>query len=132
MNRKYAPNIAEIEALANDTRMRLPPEFIEKALEVVIRVENLPNAVFLAEMEIEDPFELTAVYEGIPLAQKTTADQPQSPDTVFLFRRPILDEWASRGDVSLAELVALIIVQQLSHHFNWSKSDIAEIYKWWA
>lgn len=131
MTRKYAPSIADIEALAYDARMRLPPAFVEKALEVGIRVENMPSAGMLAEMEIVDPFELTAVYEGIPLTQKSVTDQPTAPDTVFLFRRPILDEWASRGDVSLAELVAHIIVHEFAHHFGWSDDDIAAIDRWW-
>ncbi|MCI2394242.1 metallopeptidase family protein [Aliiroseovarius sediminis] len=131
MTRKYAPSIADIEALAYDARMRLPPAFIEKALEVAIRVENLPGAVLLAEMDIEDPFELTAVYEGIPLTHKSVTDQPFAPDTVTLFRRPILDEWASRGDVSLPELVGHIVVHEFAHHFGWSDEDIAQIDRWW-
>ena len=30
------------------------------------------------------------------------------PDVIWLFRRPILDEWAERGNVSIAELVGHI------------------------
>lgn len=131
MTRKYAPSIDDIAAIAHDARMRLPQSFVERALEVAIRVENLPNAVLLAEMEIEDPFDLTAVYEGIPLTQKSVTDQPHAPDSITLFRRPILDEWASRGDVSLEELIAHIVVHELAHHFGWTDAEIADIDRWW-
>ena len=132
MSRKYAPTIADINVLANDARLRLPSSFIDKALEIEFRVENMPNAVLLAEMEVENAFELTSVYEGIPLANKSSATKPDTPDVIWLFRRPILDEWASLGDVGLAELMAHIVVHQLSHHFGWSADDIAEIVEWWA
>ena len=53
------------------------------------------------------------------------------PDAIWLFRRPILDEWVSRGDVALADLVAHVYVHELAHHFGWSDSDIAAIDRWW-
>ena len=62
---------------------------------------------------------------------KSSADQPQQPDTIWLFRRPILDEWADRGDEMLGHLVAHVLVHELAHHFGWSDDDIAAIDRWW-
>ena len=95
MTRKYAPSIADIEALAYDARMRLPPAFVEKALEVGIRVENMPSAGLLAEMEIVDPFELTAVYEGIPLTQKCSAGR-----SLMNGRRGVMYRWPNWWRIS--------------------------------
>jgi predicted Zn-dependent protease with MMP-like domain len=53
------------------------------------------------------------------------------PDTIWLFRRPILDEWAARGDETLGHLVAHVLVHELAHHFGWSDDDIAAIDRWW-
>ncbi len=58
-------------------------------------------------------------------------DQPAQPDVIWLFRRPILDEWADRGDVTLADLVAHVLVHELAHHFGWSDDDIAAVDRWW-
>jgi predicted Zn-dependent protease with MMP-like domain len=58
-------------------------------------------------------------------------DQPQGPDTIWLFRRPILDEWADRGNVTLEDLVRHVLVHELAHHFGWSDADIASIDRWW-
>ena len=60
-----------------------------------------------------ESFELTGLYDGTPLTQKSSFDQPEGPDTVWLFRRPILDEWAERGNVTLTELVAHVTIQNL-------------------
>jgi predicted Zn-dependent protease with MMP-like domain len=126
-----APDLAVIEALAEATRAGLPPPYAAAARAVVLRVEDFAPDALLSEMEIDDPFGLTGLYDGIPLPEKSVMDQPYGPDTIWLFRRPILDEWADRGNVSLAELVGHVYVHELAHHFGWSDDDIAAIDPWW-
>ena len=82
-------------------------------------------------MDITDPFELTGLYDGIPLTEKSASDPLQHIDTIWLFRRAILDEWAERGNVSLAELVSHVVVHELAHHFGWRDDDIAAVDPWW-
>ncbi|MDJ0638278.1 MAG: metallopeptidase family protein [Paracoccaceae bacterium] len=125
------PNGAVIEQMARDAMATLPEEFKLHALAVVLRVEDFAPDDILRDMEIEDPFQLTGLYDGIPLTQKSISDQPDRPDTIWLFRRPILDEWIERGNVTLSELVTHVLVHELAHHFGWSDDDIASIDKWW-
>ena len=82
-------------------------------------------------MDIVDPFDLTGLYEGVPLTQKSVMDQPMGPDVIWLFRRPILDEWTARGDVALGDLVTHVFVHELAHHFGWTDAEIAAIDPWW-
>ncbi|HBS21113.1 metallopeptidase family protein, partial [Thalassospira sp.] len=53
------------------------------------------------------------------------------PDTIWIFREPILEEWRDRGDIDLADLVTHVVVHELAHHFGWSDADIAHIDRWW-
>jgi predicted Zn-dependent protease with MMP-like domain len=85
----------------------------------------------LDDLGVEDPFDLTGLYDGIPLTEKSVMDVVDRPDTIWLFRRPILDEWAERGDVTLGQLVAHVLVHELAHHFGWSDEEIAAIDRWW-
>ncbi len=80
---------------------------------------------------MDDPFELTGLYDGIPLTEKSVTDPGTQPDTIWLFRRPILDEWAERGNETLGALIAHVLVHELAHHFGWSDDDIATIDRWW-
>ena len=73
----------------------------------------------------------TGLYDGIPMTEKSVMDVPHGPDVVWLFRRPILDEWADRGNVTLTELVAHVTIHEFAHHFGWSDDDIAAIDPWW-
>ena len=71
------------------------------------------------------------VNEGVPLTEKSLSEPQRQPDAIWLYRLPILFEWADRGDVSLGALVAHIVVHELAHHFGWTDADIARIDRWW-
>ncbi len=98
---------------------------------VLAGIEDFAPDEMLEAMDLNDPFELTGLYEGIPLPEKSVSDQPTHPDLIWLFRRAILDEWCDRGNVSLTELVTHVVIHELAHHFGWSDEDIAAIDPWW-
>ena len=126
-----APDLAAFEAMADAVRDALPDPFGAAARAVVLRIEDFAPDHLLNEMEIDDAFALTGLYDGIPMTEKSVLDQPHGPDTVWIFRRPILDEWAARGDIALGRLVAHVVVHEFAHHFGWSDDDIATIDRWW-
>lgn len=81
----------------------------------------------LTDLEIADPFELTGLYTGVDLAHRSVFAAPSQSPMVFLFRRPILDEWAENGQVTLAELITHVLVHEIGHHFGLSDDDIHNI-----
>ncbi|WP_212525327.1 metallopeptidase family protein [Actibacterium sp. MT2.3-13A] len=125
------PSADDIAALALAARDALPAPFAAAARAVAIRVEEFAPEDMLSDLEIDDPFELTGLYDGIPLTSKSVMDQPDRPDTIWLFRRAILDEWIDREEVPLPVLVTHVYVHELAHHFGWSDAQIAAIDRWW-
>ncbi|PWR00837.1 neutral zinc metallopeptidase [Meridianimarinicoccus roseus] len=125
------PDLDTIETLARAALTALPIPFAAAAQGVVLRVEDLADDAMLDDLGMDDPFSLTGLYDGIPLTEKSVMDQPTGPDVIWLFRRAILDEWVSRGDVTLADLVTHVVVHELAHHMGWSDADIARIDRWW-
>lgn len=127
MNRARAPSLDDFAALAEAAFADLPEPFRRLAGEVVFRIDDFPSEDVLDELGIEDPFELTGLYQGVDLSQRSVLDPTPHPSMVFLYRRPILDEWIARGDVTLAELVAHVLVHEIGHHFGLSDGDIDTI-----
>lgn len=119
-----APTADEIEALARAALGRLPEPFAGHLADVVLRIEDFADAETLAELGIADPFELTGLYEGVPVGEKFSAPSGTLPDRIRLFRSPILDEWIARGDETLEHLVAHVLVHEVGHHFGLSDADI--------
>lgn len=125
------PDLATFEDLAEQALLALPAPYRHAAMQVVLRIEDFASDDMLRELDIDNPFELTGLYDGIPLTEKSVMDQPMGPDVIWLFRRAILEEWADRGDIPLDHLVGHVLVHELAHHFGWSDDDIARIDRWW-
>lgn len=121
MDRRFgtAPSAADIEALARASLQRLPEPFAAHLKEVVLTVEDLADEATLSDMGIDDPFELTGLYHGLPVGDKSVEHSGTLPDRIFLYRRAILDEWAAEGE-SLEHLVHHILVHEVGHHFGLS------------
>jgi len=119
-----APTLDDFAALAEDALRTLPQPFRRLAGEVRMVVEDFADDDVLDGLGIEDPFELTGLYQGVNLADRSVLDPTPHLSQVRLYRRPILDEWAERGDVTLGELVAHVLVHEIGHHFGLSDADI--------
>jgi len=118
-----APDAAAIEAIAIDALNRLPAAFRAHLGDVVIRIEDFADDDILAEMGIEDPFDLTGLYSGRPIGEKSSAVSGALPDIIHLFRRPILDEWAENGE-TIEHLVTHVLIHEIGHHFGLSDEDM--------
>ena len=117
------PTADEIEALARAALKALPRPFSESLGNVVLLVEDFADDETLKSMGIEDPFELSGLYEGVPLTERSVDQSGTLPETVRLFRRPILDEWADGND-TLEHLVAHVLIHEIGHHFGLSDNDM--------
>lgn len=125
------PDLDQFLTMAKDTVAQFPAPFAGLAAEVALVVVEWPLESMLSELDMDDPLDLTGLYDGIPLTEKSVFDQPMQPDTVWLFRAPILAEWHARDAVLLRDLVAHVTVHEFAHHFGWSDDDIAAIDRWW-
>lgn len=117
------PSADEIEAIARAALERLPEPFASSLGDLVLRIEDFADERTLKEMGIDDPFELSGLYEGVPLTERSVEQSGTLPERVFLFRRPILDEW-SDGEEALEHLVAHVLIHEVGHHFGLSDDDI--------
>ena len=123
--------LERIETIARQTLAELPAPFAEGAKDLVLRVVRQASREQLDQVGLRRPLELTGMYEGIPMTEKSVFDQPMGPDTVWLFADAILDELSERPDDTLETMVRHVTVHEVAHHFGWSDEDIARVDRWW-
>ena len=121
-----APDAAAIERLADAAIAALPEHFRRHLANVVLRVEEFADDEVLAELGIEDPFDLTGLYTGRSMREESSWASGELPPRVHLYRRPLLDEWADTG-VSLEALITHVIVHEVGHHFGFSDAEMHAI-----
>jgi predicted Zn-dependent protease with MMP-like domain len=122
-----APSLDDMAALAEAAFARLPDAFRRMTGEVVFQIQDFADEETLGSLGLEDAFELTGLYQGVDLARRSLLDPAPHASMVFLYRRPILDEWAEHGEIALGELVAHVLVHEIGHHFGLSDAQIEAI-----
>jgi predicted Zn-dependent protease with MMP-like domain len=121
-----APSLADIEVLAAQSFARLPQAFRDMAQDVLIRVEDFPSQDVMQEMDAGE-FDLLGLFQGMGLAHAgAVPDSLQMPNTIFLYRRAILDYWAEHHE-SLGAIVTHVLVHEIGHHFGLSDEDMDAI-----
>jgi predicted Zn-dependent protease with MMP-like domain len=120
------PSLDDIVELAEAAFAAMPKPLRELVRGVAIIVEDSPDDETLADLGLDNAWDLTGLYRGTPLTQKSVLDVPQEPDTVLLFREPILLEWIETGE-DLFRLVRNVLIHEIGHHFGLSDEDIARL-----
>ena len=113
----HPPSADEIEAIARAALVGLPEPFASHLGDVVLQVEELAEAELLAALGIDHPLDLTGVYEGVPIGEKSVDAPSQLPDRIRLFRRAILDEWVEDGE-DFEHLVRHILIHEARASFR--------------
>jgi predicted Zn-dependent protease with MMP-like domain len=121
-----APTIADIERLAQEAVERLPDLFRRHLAHVVLRVEDFPDEQVVDAMGLESPFDILGLYWGHHVGDPGAVQTGALPPTIFLYRRPLIDEWA-HGEDSLEQLVTHVLVHEVGHHFGLSDADMDAI-----
>ena len=120
------PTLADIDALAQAAVERLPDEFRRFLSPVLLRIEDFPDADVMREMGLETEFDILGLYQGRHVGMKGDEPTGALPDIIFLYRRPLLDEWCESGE-SLEALVTHVLVHEVGHHFGLSDDDMERI-----
>jgi predicted Zn-dependent protease with MMP-like domain len=126
MRHTVPPSLDDIVEMAEAAFSAIPQVLRDLVRGTAIMVEEVPDEETLEGLDIESPWELTGLYRGIPLTEKSVLDVPQEPDTILLFREPILLEWIETGE-DLFRLVRNVLIHEIGHHFGLSDDDIARL-----
>ena len=130
------PDLIDIESLAREACAHMPEELRQFGQNVTIQVLDFPTDDMMDAMDCESPFDMLGLYQGHEVSsgehEQGTLDLHESErffgptDTVYLFRRPILDYWSETGE-ELAQLVSHILFYEIGYHLGFSDDDIERV-----
>ena len=119
-----APSLDDLEALARTAFAALPQEFRRLVGEIQFRVADFPESDVLDDLGIESEFDILGLFQGVGLAHDAAVAQTgRLPNSIWLYRRPILDYWAEHEE-TLGGIVTHVLVHEIGHHFGLSDADM--------
>jgi len=99
------------------------PERIRGHLEnILISVKQQPDAEMLEEMGLAADEPLFGIYWGVPLTERSLADPPLYPDTIYIFQQPLEAFCTNREE--LLEEIEITVVHEIAHLFGFSETDL--------
>jgi predicted Zn-dependent protease with MMP-like domain len=129
MNYTLPPSAEDMEIMAGDMLETLPDEILRFCEDITIEIEDFPDASTEAELELEDSYELLALFKSgkeiSPGVEKKIAD---GNDVLVLYRRAVLDLWCETCE-DLGGLIRHAMIEELGRIFDFSDDEIDEMAK---
>jgi predicted Zn-dependent protease with MMP-like domain len=113
-------NPAEFERLVEEALDSLPQRFADLLDNIVVVVEEEPNASDLDVME-DSHGELLGIYRGTPMTRRTY-DSFRMPDQIAIFRGPILR--VTRNAREAQRQIRETVIHELGHYFGLSDEEM--------
>lgn len=127
MNYTFAPSLTDVEEMALEILEALPDELMECCEDLAIEVEDFPDEATEQELDLEDSYELLALYKsGKEISPGVEKKETKDDDVLVLYRRPVLDMWCESGE-NLGVLIRQIMIEELARHFDFSDDEIDEM-----
>ncbi|QZD95679.1 metallopeptidase family protein [Qipengyuania gelatinilytica] len=120
---RSGPTQAQMQQMAEAVVRDLPEKFREQMGEIVMRVEDFATAEQLESVGLASKWELTGLYEGVALTERSVWESHRMPARIWLFREPLIAEWRDTG-VRMDDLVRHVVIHEAGHHFGFSDDDM--------
>jgi predicted Zn-dependent protease with MMP-like domain len=113
----------EFDKLVADAYERLPKWVRAKMKNVAITVEDLVDSETVQSMNLDSYMDLLGLYKGVPQIHRENAVGFEFPDTVVLYRLPILDEADASGK-RLEDVIFETLWHEIAHHFGLTEDEV--------
>lgn len=115
--------MAEFESIVAKAYDRLPAWVLAKMKNIAITVEDMVDQQTVLDMELESPMDLLGLYKGVPLIERTVQAGYEMPDTIVLYRLPIVEEALESGK-SVDDVTFETLWHEVAHHFGLNEDEV--------
>jgi predicted Zn-dependent protease with MMP-like domain len=111
------------ETMVAEAFARLPQWIREKAVNVALLVEEIPDRETVEELGLDSDTELLGLYKGVPRTERNNDAGYELPDTVTLYKLAIEAEAYAKGRL-VGEIIYETLWHELGHHFGHDEEGI--------
>lgn len=122
-NQPTGPTKAQMQQMAEAVVALLPDHFRAQMGDIVLQVEDFATPEQLAAVNLSNKWELSGLYQGEALPDRSIWQSHRMPARIWLFREPLIAEWRETG-VRMDDLVRHVVIHEAGHHFGFSDDDM--------
>jgi predicted Zn-dependent protease with MMP-like domain len=115
----------EFDRIVKRAIRRIPEEIRRHLDNILITVQKRPSAEMLEDLGYPPGEPLLGIYWGVPLNERTLAEPPLYPDTIFIFKEPLEEMCQSKEE--LEEEIEITVVHEVAHFLGMSEERLAEL-----
>jgi predicted Zn-dependent protease with MMP-like domain len=120
----YEPSLDDMSDMAEHAFAQLPKPVQIACQRVVFRIADYADRETLSGLKLTHPLQLAGLYRGVSVQAEIANSGHLPPPEVWLYRQAILQQWRSRADISLQEMVSHVLIHEIGHHMGLSDDDI--------
>jgi len=115
----------EFDRIVQQAIGRIPEEIRQHLDNILITVQKRPDPEMLEEMGYPPDELLLGVYWGVPLNERSVAEPPLYPDTIYIFKEPLEEMCETQEE--LEEEIEITVVHEVAHFLGMSEERLAEL-----
>lgn len=113
----------EFERVAAEEYARVPERFRALIKNVALIIENEPDEETRKEEGLTEEETLLGLYRGVPATARGDFYSGVLPDTITLYREPILDE-AKEAAMDAREVIRETMWHEIAHYFGMEEDAV--------
>lgn len=113
------------EAVVEDALRSIPDGFHRYLDEIVVDIEDMPDADVCEDLDLDDPRGLLGLYQGVPLTERNVDAPYRMPERIVIYRRNI--ERMCRTRRQMVEQIRKTVLHEVGHHFGLSEQNLRDL-----
>lgn len=113
------------DAIVDQALSRIPMEIRSHLDNILISVQDEPDAEMLLDAGVSPGETLFGLYRGVPLIERSVTAPPLYPDMIFIFRGPLERAFPTRRE--LIEEIETTVVHEVAHYLGLSDDDLERL-----
>jgi len=115
----------EFDDLVVSALKKLPKFFKKKMENVDVVIEDRASEEIVSEMELQSPYELLGLYQGVPFQRRGFYYGNVLPDKITLFQIPIESVCRTREEIE--DKVREVVIHEVGHYFGLDDEKLREL-----
>jgi predicted Zn-dependent protease with MMP-like domain len=113
------------DRLVEQAIARIPLEIRRHLDNLIISVQPHPSRELLAEIGFSQGELLFGIFSGVPLTERSPADPPLYPDTIYIFQEPL--EAFCLSHEELIREIEITVVHEIAHFIGFDDDELESL-----